>query len=237
MKEKIINQLESLSNIIDSFARIGCTNPNSVFQDSDVKRLINDITEFSILIKDIFPFQSELLFRAKDDLFYGYNFINLLVLGRIGSQISYIRWAINENKVDKEWQYIHSSIIESSKKKFIDGHYEDAAFAACKQVKNRVQKLYEEMTPNGAELTETALMGHMFAPSNPKIKLYTTQSRTGENMQQGTQKLAEGLFLSVRNIVGHETTEMEEEEAFQVLSLASLLMLRIDYAETLTDCE
>lgn len=237
MHEQILSTLDKLSRTLNHIAQYSCQYQNAMFSQKDVNDTKNLITKLSIQIKDILPFQSEFIFNVKDEIFHGNNFANFLALGRIGSQIDYIKWAINNNKVDREWKYIHKSIAESSKKKFVDGHYEDAAFAACKKVKNRVQKIYEEMTPNGGELTETALMGHMFAPNNPKIKLYTTQNRTGENMQKGTHQLAEGFFLSVRNVVGHETTEMREEEAFQVLSLASLLMARIDYAMALLEEE
>ena len=35
---------------------------------------------------------------------------------------------------------------------------------------------------------------------------------------------------SVRNILGHKKMEMDKEESFQILALASLLMNRIDYS-------
>ncbi|GAB7508233.1 hypothetical protein Bwad005_08440 [Bilophila wadsworthia] len=86
------------------------------------------------------------------------------------------------------------------------------------------------MTPNGDELDDAALVCHMFSPKNPKLIMYSEKNRTNENLQKGTCAIAEGFVSSVRNILGHKKMEMDKEESFQILALASLLMNRIDYS-------
>ena len=230
MKDKILNELEEISKMLNRAAIAGCKNFVIPFHQNFIQTLKNKIINFSILIKDTFPFQSKLIFNTKDDLFYGYNYINLFALGLIDSQIKYIRWAINNNQTESEWNYIHNSIKVSSKKKFIDGYHADAAFSACKEVLDRIRSIYISMTPNGDELDDAALVCHMFSPKNPKLIMYSEKNRTNENLQKGTCAIAEGFVSSVRNILGHKKMEMDKEESFQILALASLLMNRIDYS-------
>ena len=230
MKDKILNDLEEISKMLNQAAIAGCKNFATPFHQSFMQKIKNDIINFSILIKGLFPFQSNLIFNTKDDLFYGYNYINLFALGLINSQIKYIRWAIKNNQIENEWIYIHDLIKVSSKKKFTDVYYTDAAFSSCKEVLDRIRSIYINMTPNGDDLDDAALVCHMFSPKNPKLVMYNEKNRTNENLQKGTYAIAEGFVSSIRNILGHKKIEMNKEESFQTLALASLLMNRIDYS-------
>ena len=91
MKDKILNELEEISKMLNRAAIAGCKNFVIPFHQNFIQTLKNKIINFSILIKDTFPFQSKLIFNTKDDLFYGYNYINLFALGLIDSQIKYIQ--------------------------------------------------------------------------------------------------------------------------------------------------
>lgn len=71
MKDKILNELEEISKMLNRAAIAGCKNFVIPFHQNFIQTLKNKIINFSILIKDTFPFQSKLIFNTKDDLFMG----------------------------------------------------------------------------------------------------------------------------------------------------------------------
>jgi len=103
---------------------------------------------------------------------------------------------------------------------------EVAIFEAFKAVNNRVK----EMTGLNADGND--LMARAFGDDrdpNPPIRLADVSKETGRNIQSGFKFIFMGCVRGIRNPDAHELFEpISDEEAFEELSLASMLMRRLD---------
>jgi uncharacterized protein (TIGR02391 family) len=112
--------------------------------------------------------------------------------------------------------------------RYLESHIEVAIFEAFKAVNNRVK----EMTGLNADGSD--LMARAFGDDrdpNPPIRLADVSKESGRNIQSGFRFIFMGAVRGIRNPDAHELFEpVSEEEAFEELSLASMLMRRLDDA-------
>jgi len=74
-------------------------------------------------------------------------------------------------------------------------------------------------------------MGNAFKVDHPSLVLADLTTQTGKDVQTGYQFLFMGSQQAIRNPAAHEQFgEMGEDEAFELLGLASLLMRKLDEA-------
>ena len=78
----------------------------------------------------------------------------------------------------------------------------------------------------------TGLMGNAFKDDQPALVLADLTTQTGKDIQAGYRFLFMGSQQAIRNPAAHEQFgEMEDDEAFELLGLASLLMRKLDEAK------
>lgn len=120
---------------------------------------------------------------------------------------------------------LHPEILSVSEQLFRDGHRAAAVFEATKAVHNRVKKM-TGLSGDGA-----GLMGNAFKDDQPTLVLADLTTPTGKDIQSGYRFLFMGSQQAIRNPAAHEQFgELDGDEAFELLGLASLLMRKLDEA-------
>jgi uncharacterized protein (TIGR02391 family) len=131
-------------------------------------------------------------------------------------------------KSDKEflWDLIHPAITRVSKNRFESGYYADSVEAAFKEINKRVKKNVKSKT--GEEIDGGPLMQKAFSPKQPIICIGDLSTETGRNIQMGYMQIFAGAMIGIRNPKAHENLEIDISTAIHHLTLASLLMFKLD---------
>lgn len=123
---------------------------------------------------------------------------------------------------------LHADISSSSGTKFAQGHHDSAVFEAFKAIEHRVQVL------TGSSLSGKPLMSSAFSEQNPLLDISSWRSagRQQDDELEGYKFLFMGGIVGLRNVRGHGgSLETSEEDALEMLAIASLLMRALDRAE------
>ena len=127
----------------------------------------------------------------------------------------------NEKAFDE--RKFHKAVIFVSKSLFVDGHYSQSIFEACKLLNKRVQEK-SKLDEDGK-----ALMLKAFSQNKPVIKLSNGSSRSDADEQEGFMHIFAGVMQGIRNPKGHELIIQKDRiRALEYLSLVSLLFRRLD---------
>jgi uncharacterized protein (TIGR02391 family) len=119
---------------------------------------------------------------------------------------------------------LHPDILAVAQKLFRDGHEAAAVFEAAKSVHNRVKNM-TSLSGDGA-----GLMGNAFRDDQPAPVLADLTTQTGKDIQAG-YRFFMGSQHAIRNPAAHEQFgKMDDDEAFELLGLASHLMCKLDAA-------
>jgi uncharacterized protein (TIGR02391 family) len=123
---------------------------------------------------------------------------------------------------DARLALLHPAIREAASR-YLDTHLEVAIFEAFKAVDLRVREL------SGIDAFGTELMGKAFGTENPPLKLADLTTETGKGIQEGFRFIFMGAVRGIRNRDAHELFRpLDDEDAIEQLSLASMLMRRLD---------
>jgi uncharacterized protein (TIGR02391 family) len=124
---------------------------------------------------------------------------------------------------------LHPEVRQVAEKYLDSGHPEAAIFEAFKAINNRVK------TMTGIDDDGQSLMSTTMRDKNPLITFGDLTTETGRNIQAGVRFLFMGAVSGIRNPDAHDQFRVRtDEEAFEELSLASLLMRRLDTATVTT---
>lgn len=127
------------------------------------------------------------------------------------------------------WQLLHTAVQKVSESRFDSGHFADAVEAALKEVNNRVKMFVKNKT--GEELDGAPLMTRAFSLKSPVIALDDLATESGRNVQLGYMQIFAGSMTGIRNPKAHANITISAERALQFLTLASLLMEKLDEAK------
>ena len=118
---------------------------------------------------------------------------------------------------------LHPNVRQVAEKYLDSDHAEVAIFEAFKAINNRVK----EMT--GIDEDGQSLMGRAMRDAEPQIQFADLSTETGRSIQAGFRFLFMGAVGGIRNPDAHEEFRpLSDEEAFEALSFASMLMRRLD---------
>lgn len=122
---------------------------------------------------------------------------------------------------------LHAKIRQPISRFIQSDHIEVAVLEAFKAVNLRVKSM-TTINEDGRDL-----MSKAFRAKDPQILLADTSTESGYNIQDGFHLMFMGAISAFRNPPAHELFEsVDEDEAFEALGLASLLMRRLDDATT-----
>ncbi len=137
-----------------------------------------------------------------------------------------IREHISEIPDNKFWDSLHPVITKVSRSRFESMHYSDAVEAAFKEINKTVKGIVKADT--GEEIDGAPLMYKAFSPNQPVICIGDLSTESGRNIQQGYMQIYAGVMMGIRNPKAHENVEIDSSRASHLLTLASLLMFKLD---------
>ena len=118
---------------------------------------------------------------------------------------------------------LHPEVLKVSEKLLRDGHAAAAVFEAAKALNNRVKDM------SGLTTDGVGMMGEAFNDKSPKIVVADLTTQTGKDEQSGYRFLLMGSQQAIRNPAAHaQFGQMADDEAFELLGLASHLMRKLD---------
>lgn len=118
---------------------------------------------------------------------------------------------------------LHPEIVKVAEQLFQDGHRAAAVFEAAKAVNNRVKAM------SGLPTDGAGMMGDAFNDKKPPLVVADLRTQTGKDEQSGYRFLFMGSQQAIRNPAAHEPFgQMDDDEAFELLGLASHLMRKLD---------
>ena len=120
-------------------------------------------------------------------------------------------------------------MVKQASDRYIESNHMGAAILeAFKAVNIRVK----ELTRLDADGTD--LMGKAFGTASPRLLLADQSTQTGRDVQSGFQHLFRGAVTGIRNPNAHELFRpLDDNEALEELTFASLLMHRLDSAKVI----
>jgi uncharacterized protein (TIGR02391 family) len=119
-------------------------------------------------------------------------------------------------------------LVRQAAHRYIDSNHMGAAILeAFKAVSLRMKEL-TGLDTDGADLVGKALGG-----TSPMLQIADQSTQTGRDIQAGYQHLFRGAVTGIRNPNAHELFQpLDDNDALEQLSLASLLMHRLDAAKS-----
>ena len=117
---------------------------------------------------------------------------------------------------------VHPDIVGVCQRLFDDGHYSQATFEAFKYLDNQVKKIA------GESETGFKLMMDVFNEKNPKIKLTNLATPSEIDEQLGYRFTFAGVMSAIRNPRGHDIKTDSIDRCLDHLSLASVLLRRLE---------
>lgn len=123
---------------------------------------------------------------------------------------------------------VHEDVIKFCKSELLQDNYFHAVFEATKSVADKIRQL-TGLTEDGNALVVAA-----FNVNNPKLKINDLSDETKKSEQKGFSNLLTGFFGMFRNTTAHApriSWVIEESDALDMMTMASLMHRRIDSAK------
>jgi len=118
----------------------------------------------------------------------------------------------------------HKSIVEASRKQFLNYDFPDAIFSAYKKVLNNVKEKSGNIKDDGISLVIS-----VFNPKNPILQTPLVMWTQDTSIQEGIMHLFMGAVLCIRNVFAHKDVYLTETDAtLEHLSFASFLCKILD---------
>jgi len=123
---------------------------------------------------------------------------------------------------------VHADILKFCRAELLEDNYFHAVFETTKSVADKIRNL-SGLTTDSSELVDGA-----FAIKNPKLVINSLQTETEKSEHKGFANLLKGFFGMFRNTTAHAPRiqwEIKEQDALDIMSLASLCHRKLDQAQ------
>jgi uncharacterized protein (TIGR02391 family) len=123
---------------------------------------------------------------------------------------------------------VHQDVIKFCKAELLADNYFHAVFETTKSVADKLRVL------SGSIADGNDLIDSIFAVNNPVLIINNFTSDTDKSEHKGFANLLRGLFGMFRNTLAHAPKihwEMKEQDALDIMSLASLCHRRLENAQ------
>jgi uncharacterized protein (TIGR02391 family) len=124
---------------------------------------------------------------------------------------------------------VHGDVLRACRAEFLQDNYFHAVLEATKSVAEKI-RTRAGLLSDGARLVDDALA---LSNGHPRLALNSLRTDSERSEHLGTMNLLKGMFSAFRNPTAHEPKanwNVSEEDALDLLSLASLLHRRLDRA-------
>jgi uncharacterized protein (TIGR02391 family) len=125
---------------------------------------------------------------------------------------------------------VHADVLKFCRAELVRNNYFHAVLEATKSVADKIRQ-QSGLTSDGAQLVDEAFA--LGKTGIPLLAFNSLQTDTERNEQNGMINLMKGMFSAFRNPTAHAAKiswAITEQDAFDLLTLASLLHRRIDSA-------
>ncbi len=201
--------------------------PNQQFSQPTILTVKQELKQLSHDIEQTDSFYSKEFMRLKDRLFYPLG-VHPAIFGMTFGYISSL-YEHQKQPFNDIWDYIHPKIQKVSKGQYLSGFYADAAENAFKEINARTKRIYAiNPRPNTSIPDGSTAMTTVYSSNNPIVEFCDRQTESGQNIQLGFMKIAEGAMIALRNPVAHENLNMSQDDAMRQLMFASMIMYKID---------
>ena len=122
---------------------------------------------------------------------------------------------------------VHPDVLSFCRAELLEDNYFHAVLEAVKSIDRKLGDR-TRLDLDGAELYDAALAG-----SAPRLQINALQTKSQRSEQSGFLNLLKGLYGTFRNPTAHEARvewQMSEEDALDLLSIASYAHRRVDKA-------
>jgi len=126
---------------------------------------------------------------------------------------------------------VHPDVLHYCRAELLRENYFHAVFEATKSIAAKIRS-HSGLTSDGAELAQTAF-GLPKDGSPPRLSINDLKTDTDRGEQRGFTNLLIGFFGTVRNPLAHNPKiewPMEEGDALDILTMASLIHRKLDRA-------
>ena len=125
---------------------------------------------------------------------------------------------------------MHSDVLKFCRAELVQDNYFHAVFEATKSVADKIRQL-SGLTSDGAGLVDGAF--GIPSAGHPRVAFNSLVTETEQSEHRGLMTLLKGLFGTFRNTTAHAPKihwPIDEQDALDILALASLLHRRLDGA-------
>ena len=125
---------------------------------------------------------------------------------------------------------VHADVLRFCRAELLHSNYFHAVLEATKSVADKIRQ-QSGLTSDGAQLVDDAFA--LGKTGIPLLAFNSLRTETERNEQNGMINLMKGMFSAFRNTTAHAAKiswTITEQDAFDLLTLASLLHRRIDSA-------
>lgn len=125
---------------------------------------------------------------------------------------------------------VHPDVLAFCRAELLQSNYFHAVFEATKSVADKI-RAKSGLTGDGSELVDQAF--GMGKAGLPFLAFNSLQSETERSEHKGLMNLMKGMFGAFRNVTAHApkiTWPISEQDALDLLTIASLLHRRLDAA-------
>jgi uncharacterized protein (TIGR02391 family) len=125
---------------------------------------------------------------------------------------------------------VHADVLRFCRAELLRSNYFHAVLEATKSVADKIRQ-QSGLTSDGAQLVDDAFA--LGKTGIPLLAFNSLRTETERNEQNGMINLMKGMFSAFRNTTAHAAKiswTVTEQDAFDLLTLASLLHRRIDSA-------
>jgi len=126
-----------------------------------------------------------------------------------------------------DWQNIHPIILKIAQPRFESLHFADAVEASFKEINDLIKKKYKALTKKEIDGNDLMRKAFTSSPNNeftPLFNLADNSTNSGKNIQQGYMDIFAGAMQGIRNPKAHENMNINPDEAWEMIVLASHLM-------------
>lgn len=125
---------------------------------------------------------------------------------------------------------VHSDVLRFCRAELLQDNYFHAVFEAAKSVAEKIRQL-SGLSSDGAELVDQAF--GIPQGGHPRLAFNSLRTETERSEHRGFANLLRGLFGAFRNTTAHAPKilwPINEQDALDILTIASLLHRRLDSA-------
>ncbi|HSS99373.1 MAG TPA: TIGR02391 family protein [Terriglobales bacterium] len=125
---------------------------------------------------------------------------------------------------------VHEDVLRFCRAELLDRNYFHAVFEAMKSIAAKIRTM-SGLRSDGADLVQEAFS--LGKNRSPVLAINSLKTETDEGEQRGFANLLVGLFGTIRNPLAHNPRlewDMSEQDALDILTMASLVHRKLDRA-------